>query len=88
MGWLDADGNPSELAQAAFKSPSQGCTTTLWAATSPMLDDKHGLYCEDCDVAEMITPDTPFGTRVAKHAIDPEQAARLWSVSEEMLAQA
>ncbi len=35
MGWLDADGNPSELAQAAFKSPSQGCTTTLWAATSP-----------------------------------------------------
>ena len=88
MGWLDEDGNPSELAQAAFKSPSQGCTTTLWAATSPLLADKGGLYCEDCDVAPMVGPDSPRGANVAPHAVDPEQAARLWALSEEMIAAA
>lgn len=88
MGWLDEDGNPSELARAAFKTPSQGCTTTLWAATSPLLDDKHGLYCEDCDVAQLASEDSPFGYHVAPHVVDPEQAARLWSVSEELLASA
>lgn len=88
MGWLDEDGNPSELARAAFKSPSQGCTTTLWAATSPMLDDKHGVYCEDCDVAQLASADSPRGVHVAEHAVDPEQAARLWAVSDAMLAEA
>ncbi len=88
MGWLDADGTPSDLAQAAFKSPSQGCTTTLWAATSPLLDDKHGLYCEDCDVASLWTEDAPRGTGVKPHAIDQDDAARLWALSETMLAEA
>lgn len=87
MGWLDKDGNPSEMAQAGFKSPSQGCTTTLWAATSPMLDDKHGLYCEDCDVAQLASEDSNY-VHVAPHAVDPEQASRLWATSETMLADA
>ena len=88
MGWLDEDGKPSELAKAAFKSPSQGSTTSLWAATSPMLNDKHGLYCEDCDVAQLASEDSPRGVHVAAHAVDPEAAERLWAVSEEMLANA
>ena len=88
MGWLDADGNPSALAQAAFKTPAQGCTTTLWAATSPMLDDKHGLYCEDCDVAQLWSEESPMGVNVKAHAVEPDDAARLWSVSEALLATA
>ncbi len=88
MGWLDEDGNPSELAKAAFKSPSQGATTTLWAATSPLLADKHGLYCEDCDVAQLISDDSPRGVHVAPHAVDPEAAEQLWALSETMLATA
>ncbi len=86
MGWLDADGNPSKLAQAAFKTPSQGCTTTLWAATSPLLDDKHGLYCEDGDVAALWSDDSPRGSGVKPYAIDEDDAARLWDLSETMLA--
>ncbi len=88
LGWLDADGNPSELAKAGFKSPSQGCTTTLWAATSPLLADQGGQYCEDCDVANLVSADSPPFSGVAEHAIDPEQAERLWTVSESMLADA
>ena len=47
LGWLDEDGKPSELAKAGFKSPEQGASTTVWAATSPLLDGKPGVYCED-----------------------------------------
>ncbi|MEM7324760.1 MAG: oxidoreductase [Actinomycetota bacterium] len=88
LGWLDADGHPSEIAQQMFKSPTQGCTTTLWAATSPMLADRGGLYCEDCDVAQAVGPDTPAWLGVAEHAVDEAQAERLWTTSEALLAAA
>ncbi len=88
MGWLDADGNPSAMAQAAFKSPSQGCTTTLWAATSPLLNDKHGLYCEDADVAQLWSAESPMGSNVKPRAVDTKDAARLWDLSEALLAEA
>ncbi len=87
LGWLNADGSPSPLAEAGFKSTTQGCTTTLWAATSPMLDDLGGVYCEDCDIAAPATPETPY-SGVAPHAVDGDEAARLWDVSEAMLAAA
>ena len=51
LGWKKEDGSLSDMAAAAFKSPSQGASTTLWCATSPMLNDISGVYCEDCDVA-------------------------------------
>ena len=88
LGWLDEDGNPSEIAQAMFKSTTQGCTTTLWAATSPMLDDLGGLYCEDCDVAPLANDELPPYLGVAPHAVDEANAERLWSVTEAMLANA
>ncbi|MFT4657390.1 MAG: NAD(P)-dependent dehydrogenase (short-subunit alcohol dehydrogenase family) [Ilumatobacter sp.] len=82
MGWVDADGKVNEL----FKSPSQGATTTLWTATSSQLNGMGGVYCEDCDVSKVPDPSDPmaryFG--VAEHAIDHEQAERLWALSAEM----
>lgn len=90
MGWLGEDGKPSELATAGFKTPEQGCATTLWAATSPLLDGKPGVYCEDCDIAVAMTPDDPLARYrgVAAHAADDESAERLWAISEQMLAEA
>jgi len=45
-----------------------------------------GVYCEDCDIAELAVPGSPTaGTRgVDWHAIDPDAAARLWTVSAEL----
>ena len=86
LGWLNPDGTPSEVAQALFKTPSQGCSTTLWAATSPMLADVHGVYCEDGDVAAVATEDSPRWAHVAEHAIDIDDAERLWDRTEAMLA--
>ncbi|GAA6181364.1 SDR family NAD(P)-dependent oxidoreductase [Shimia sp. NS0008-38b] len=87
LGWLDDDGAPSELAKQGFKTPEQGAATTLWAATSPLLEGKPGVYCEDCNIAAPTDPDSPtarfFG--VDGHATDDEAAERLWEVSEALL---
>ena len=86
LGWLDKDGQPSAMAASMFKTPSQGATTTLWAATSPQLDNMGGVYCENCDVAAM-QQDGP-GARymgVAPWAVDTEQAERLWTLSEKAI---
>ena len=87
LGWLDKDGNPSELAKQGFKSPQQGCATTLWAATSPLLDNQPGVYCEDCNIAAPTNPNNPMARYVGvdAHACDEESAERLWSITEALL---
>lgn len=86
LGWLDENGEISERVKAMFKSPTQGCTTSLWAATSAALGDAGGLYCEDCDVADLATDDSPRYRDVSAHAVNEESAQRLWQVTETMLA--
>ncbi|MFF1255757.1 MULTISPECIES: SDR family NAD(P)-dependent oxidoreductase [unclassified Streptomyces] len=80
-GWIDEDGNL--LYPDAFKTPQQGAATQVWAATSPQLNGMGGVYLEDCDIAEPAPAD---GTRVGvkEWATDPEQAARLWTLSAEL----
>lgn len=90
LGWLGPDGEPSEQAKAGFKTPEQGASTTVWAATSPALAGKPGVYCEDCDIASPTDPDNPFARfrGVDAHACDDDNAERLWDVSERLLAAA
>ena len=87
LGWLDENGELSEQAARMFKTPTQGASTTLWAATSPALKDRGGEYCEDCDVAELADAENPsrYG-KVQPYAIDADSAERLWAMSEEMVA--
>lgn len=88
LGWLGEDGEPSELAKQGFKTPEEGCSTTLWAATSELLRDKPGVYCEDCNIAAPTDPASPMARYmgVNAHACDNEAAEKLWKVSEELLA--
>jgi NAD(P)-dependent dehydrogenase (short-subunit alcohol dehydrogenase family) len=79
LGWVDEDGRPKN--PAGFKSPEQGAATQVWAATSPQLDGMGGVYLEDCDIAAPNVEGTRTG--VAEHAIDPDQARRLWTLSAE-----
>ncbi|MFI7610754.1 SDR family NAD(P)-dependent oxidoreductase [Nonomuraea terrae] len=78
-GWIDEEGNPVE---PSFKTPEQGAATQVWAATSPQLAGMGGVYCEDCDIAEVTSAAARSGVR--DHAVDPEQAARLWALSAEL----
>lgn len=78
-GWVDKHGN---LIGADFKTPSQGAATGLWAATSPLLDGRGGLYLEDCDVAHVSASDQPMDDGgVREYAIDSGAAVRLWDLS-------
>ena len=88
LGWLNEQGEISDGARAMFKTPSQGCTTTLWAATSPLLQGKGGVYCEDCNIAALSGPEPVRYRNVEPHAVDQDSAERLWSLSESLLAQA
>ncbi|WP_242342945.1 SDR family NAD(P)-dependent oxidoreductase [Anaeromyxobacter terrae] len=63
-----------------WKTPEQGAATSVVLATSPQLEGLGGRYFEDCSEALPNNPGTRTG--VAPWALDPEVAARLWTVSE------
>lgn len=88
LGWLNEQGEISDGARAMFKTPPQGCTTTLWAATSPLVEGKGGVYCEDCNIAA-LSGENPVRYRdVEPHAVNQDSAERLWDLSERLLAEA
>lgn len=78
-GWIDSGGK----VDPRFKSPAQGAATATWAATSPQLAGMGGVYCEDCDIAEPTDPGSPMArfAGVDPHAVDPADAAKLWTLS-------
>jgi NAD(P)-dependent dehydrogenase (short-subunit alcohol dehydrogenase family) len=71
------------IAGAGFlKSTEQGAATSVWCATSPQLDKKGGVYCEDCDIARPVPAESDSPSGVRPWAIDPAGAGRLWAMSE------
>ena len=90
LGWIEEDGSPTALAKEGFKSPEQGCSTTLWAATSELLEGKSGVYCEDCNIASPTDHESPLARYIGveAHAYDDEAAERLWEMSEAFLQEA
>jgi NAD(P)-dependent dehydrogenase (short-subunit alcohol dehydrogenase family) len=84
MGYLDTDGNLLPEVAAKLKSIPQGAATTVWCATSPLLESIGGVYCEDVDIAPLATEDS-FGEKgVELYSLDEVNAKRLWNLSEEM----
>lgn len=57
-----------------MKPVPAGAATSVWAATAPSLDAHGGAYLEDCSVSDAHAP----------WARDPESAARLWTLSEQL----
>ncbi len=80
MGWFDEDGNT----HASFKTVEQGAATSVWCAVSPQLDGMGGVYCEDCNLGEPATEQTPRGSGVSPHIRDEKLAQDLWVKSEEL----
>lgn len=92
MGTHDKDGNIKPEVKAKLKTIPQGAATTVWCATSPLLENMGGIYCENCNIAEVDLGqiehryDEPSTIRgVQPYSIDSENAERLWKLSEEML---
>lgn len=78
-GWIDEHGN----VHAAFKNVEQGAATTIWAAVGPELEGVGGRYLEDCQEAGSWVAERPYAG-CAPHALAPENAQRLWVLSEQL----
>lgn len=80
MGWIDEAGTVN----AIFKNPQQGAATSVWTATAPILEGQGGVYCEDCNIALPTEPGSATArySGVDAHAIDGEEALKLWTLSE------
>jgi NAD(P)-dependent dehydrogenase (short-subunit alcohol dehydrogenase family) len=80
MGWYDKDGKVNDI----FKSTAQGAATSIWCVTSPRLEGKGGVYCEDCDIAPLWVEGMSPYSGARPHITDPALAERLWALSEAM----
>jgi NAD(P)-dependent dehydrogenase (short-subunit alcohol dehydrogenase family) len=80
-GYMDEQGKLADW----FKTPEQGAATAVWAATSPELEGRGGLYLQDCGIAPEHKPGERGG--YSAHAFDPAAAERLWTVTERWLAE-
>ena len=92
MGLIDSSGRPIIDPDREKKTPQQGASTSVFAATSPLLADIGGVYLKDNDISPLDTPrPINFGTEddipsdVVPHAVDPDSARRLWELSEQLL---
>lgn len=83
MGFCDADGNIFPEVAASLKTIQQGAATTVWCATSPMLEHIGGVYCEDADVAELSLDSSVTGG-VKPYSLNESFAQQLWTLSEEL----
>ncbi|WP_127127616.1 SDR family NAD(P)-dependent oxidoreductase [Pseudoflavitalea rhizosphaerae] len=89
MGFLDENGNLRPEVLASLKTVPQGAATTVWAATSAALNNIGGVYCEDGDIAELISSDPSIPSRaklhesgVQQYSLDENSARRLWDLTE------
>lgn len=67
------------------ESVEQGAATSVLLAGSPLLDGITGKYFEDCNQAPVVHDSSGWIEGVAPWAIDPDNACRLWDLSESLL---
>jgi NAD(P)-dependent dehydrogenase (short-subunit alcohol dehydrogenase family) len=92
-GVLDGQGRPIRDPARQLKTVGQGAATQVWCATSPQLDGMGGVYCENADVAALMTTqpekadmaDALRLTGVMPYAVDPVSADGLWALSNRLL---
>ena len=92
FGMLNQDGSISN--DPKFKTPEQGAATTIYACVAPELENRGGLYLNDCHIcrtgdageimAHMMTCNFP--DVVADFAVDEAAADRLWKITEQSIA--
>ena len=83
MGFCDEKGNIKPEVIASLKTIPQGAATTVWAATSPLLNHIGGVYCEDGDVAELARGQV-ISAGVKPYSLDEANAKKLWALSEKL----
>ena len=83
FGFYDAKGNPVQEVLDTLKTIPQGAATTIWAATSPLLNEIGGVYLEDVEIAELAI-DSSIPNGVKPYSLDEANAQQLWNLTEEL----
>jgi len=83
FGFYDAQGNEVPEVIASLKTIPQGAATTIWCATSPLLNNIGGVYCEDADIASLALGQG-ISAGVKPYSVDAADAKRLWQLTEEL----
>jgi NAD(P)-dependent dehydrogenase (short-subunit alcohol dehydrogenase family) len=83
MGICDEKGNVFPEVAASLKTIPQGAATTVWCATSPLLNNLGGVHCEDVNIAT-LTDDATSQFGVMPYSLDETNAKRLWELSEKL----
>jgi NAD(P)-dependent dehydrogenase (short-subunit alcohol dehydrogenase family) len=68
-----------------FKAVEAGAATQVWAATAAELTAHGGTYLADCQLGER--GGNPSKRGMADHILDAEAAARLWTLSEDLVGE-
>ena len=92
FGMLNEDGSKST--NSKFKTPEQGASTTIFACVAPELENRGGLYLNDCHICRVgdakeiqaAMGDFNFPDVVADYAVDEASADKLWQISEKTVA--
>lgn len=85
MGLIDEAGQPIIRPHLGTKTPAQGASTIVFAATSPLLANTGGVYLKDNDISALDDEPKPITaesipSEVISHSIDPQAARRLWDL--------
>ena len=85
--WSQVRDRQTRAGAFGLKTREQGAATSVLVATSHQLHGIGGRYFEDCNEAQPLpadfSPETASG--VAPYALDPDDAARLWELSERLI---
>jgi NAD(P)-dependent dehydrogenase (short-subunit alcohol dehydrogenase family) len=97
-GVIGENGKPILDPAKNMKTVEQGAATSVWCATSRQLDGIGGVYCENSNIAPLLSKEDEarrtspaigktgtLSLGVMPYAVDPDSAARLWNMSEQLL---
>jgi NAD(P)-dependent dehydrogenase (short-subunit alcohol dehydrogenase family) len=77
-------GKETDLTLPPVKTIEQGAATSVLLAASPEVEGVTGRYYEDCAQAPVVHEREGHAGGVAPYALDPDNADRLWQVSEQL----
>jgi NAD(P)-dependent dehydrogenase (short-subunit alcohol dehydrogenase family) len=77
-------GQQTDLTLPPVKTIEQGAATSVLLAASPDVEGVTGRYYEDCAEAPVIRERAGHTGGVAPYVLDPDNADRLWQISNEL----
>jgi NAD(P)-dependent dehydrogenase (short-subunit alcohol dehydrogenase family) len=77
-------GKETDLTLPPVKTIEQGAATSVLLAASPGVEGVTGRYYEDCAEAPVVHEREGHAGGVAPYVLDPDNADRLWQISEQL----